>query len=234
MYVTTKEREAEYIMDIKFNVAGERRKQLVKALAQITGETAKYLGMPSMAFMVGPYTVDKTGTITCDDAIEPDRIQHVLKALAELGFESESPDRFTIEVARNGLTDSSIEVLRHLVDSKASLIKKALAAERTEIEVLDDRIRLPWFSRLPTPDEIKVFTLFFTFLIDTARSLQRAYDRERPVENEKYTFRCFLMRLGFIGNAYKAERKILLSRLAGSASYKQPPTKPETKDDGSW
>jgi hypothetical protein len=103
-------------------------------------------------------------------------------------------------------------------------------AERCAFEILDDRFRFHWFTWLPSPDEIKAFTLFFTFLIDTARSLQRAFGKERPIENEKYTFRCFLIRLGFIGHAYKVERKILLSRLAGSASYKLKPSKPETKD----
>jgi hypothetical protein len=32
----------------------------------------------------------------------------------------------------------------------------------------------------------------------------------KEVDNEKYAFRCFLLRLGFIGSDYKAERKILL------------------------
>ena len=39
-------------------------------------------------------------------------------------------------------------------------------------------------------------------------------------ENEKYAFRCFLLRLGFIGTEYKKQRKILLSRLNGSSAFK--------------
>lgn len=38
--------------------------------------------------------------------------------------------------------------------------------------------------------------------------------------DEKYAFRCFLLRLGFIGNEYKAERKILLKNLSGNSSWK--------------
>ena len=30
---------------------------------------------------------------------------------------------------------------------------------------------------------------------------------EKEVDNEKYAFRCFLLRLGFIGAEYKVERK---------------------------
>ena len=32
--------------------------------------------------------------------------------------------------------------------------------------------------------------------------------------------RCFLLRLGYIGNDYKADRKILLKRLSGSSAFK--------------
>ena len=39
-------------------------------------------------------------------------------------------------------------------------------------------------------------------------------------DNEKYAFRCFLLRLGFIGDEYKADRKILLSKLDGSSAFK--------------
>ena len=39
------------------------------------------------------------------------------------------------------------------------------------------------------------------------------------MESEKYAFRCFLLRLGFIGNDYKPQRKILMRRLSGSAAF---------------
>ena len=44
--------------------------------------------------------------------------------------------------------------------------------------------------------------------------------KEKEVENEKYAFRCFLLRLGFIGKDYKDERKILLRNLTGSSAFK--------------
>ena len=40
------------------------------------------------------------------------------------------------------------------------------------------------------------------------------------MDNEKYAFRCFLLRLGMIGNAYKESRKILLQNLIGSSAFK--------------
>lgn len=48
---------------------------------------------------------------------------------------------------------------------------------------------------------------------------------EKPVDNEKYVFRCFLLRLGSIDSEYKRERRILLSRLSGSSAFKSRKTK---------
>lgn len=53
-----------------------------------------------------------------------------------------------------------------------------------------------------------------------SRDLKRISATEKEVDNEKYAFRCFLLRLGFIGNEYKAERKILLKNLSGNSSWK--------------
>ncbi|MDH7567953.1 MAG: virulence associated protein, partial [Clostridiales bacterium] len=39
-------------------------------------------------------------------------------------------------------------------------------------------------------------------------------------ENEKYIFRVWLLRLGFIGNEFKAARKLLLDRLEGNAAFR--------------
>ena len=44
--------------------------------------------------------------------------------------------------------------------------------------------------------------------------------KEKAVDNEKYAFRCFLLRLGFIGADYKTDRKILLKNLEGSSAFK--------------
>ena len=53
-----------------------------------------------------------------------------------------------------------------------------------------------------------------------AKEAKRVTATEKPADNEKYAFRCFLLRLGFIGNEYKTYRKILLKNLTGSAAFK--------------
>ena len=51
------------------------------------------------------------------------------------------------------------------------------------------------------------------------------------MDNEKYAFRCFLLRLGFIGNEFKQSRKILLSNLDGSSAFKTVKEDPKEVQD---
>lgn len=49
---------------------------------------------------------------------------------------------------------------------------------------------------------------------------KRVNAKEKPVDNERYAFRCFLLRLGFIGDEYKTDRKILIRMLPGNSAFK--------------
>ena len=63
---------------------------------------------------------------------------------------------------------------------------------------------------------------FITALCHMAKNAKRITAKEKEVPNEKYAFRCFLLRLGFIGQEYKCIRKELLKRLAGSSAFRTP------------
>lgn len=53
-----------------------------------------------------------------------------------------------------------------------------------------------------------------------ARNAKRVTAKVHPNDNAKYAMRCFLLRLGFIGEEYKETRKILLRNLAGSSAFR--------------
>ena len=88
------------------------------------------------------------------------------------------------------------------------------------INLLDDRMAFDWFPADSTPEEINAYTAFVAALCAMARNQKRITAREKAVDNEKYAFRCFLLRLGFIGVKHKQTRKILLRNLSGSAAFK--------------
>lgn len=53
-----------------------------------------------------------------------------------------------------------------------------------------------------------------------ARNAKRVVAKEKETDNDKYAFRCFLLRLGFIGAEFKTERKILLRNLVGTSAFR--------------
>jgi hypothetical protein len=60
-----------------------------------------------------------------------------------------------------------------------------------------------------------------------AKNQKRVNVTDKATPNERYAFRCFLLRLGFIGPEYKNERKILLKNLDGSSAFKNGQRKAE-------
>ena len=217
-------------MEMKYNVTGNDRKRLVTAIAEFMECAATYKGAPTFAYEVGCFTIDKNGTVSFDDrnpqragSADSEKIEKLIQRLHELGFEAETEeavDSLILSYPREDITDAALENLRLLVASKETLIKKALAVDALPIEVDDEKVSFPWFEGSPTPEEISAYTHFTSKLISMAKTQKRVIAKEKETENDKYAFRCFLLRLGFIGDEYKAARKILLKNLTGSGAFK--------------
>lgn len=114
----------------------------------------------------------------------------------------------------------AVGTLTRLLDAKGSLIRKALGIPATPIEIGEDWISFPWFTESLDADEVKAYSHLIAALCEMSRNQKRITATEKEVDNEKYAFRCFLLRLGFIGAEYKTERKILLKNLTGSSAFK--------------
>lgn len=210
-------------MEINYNVTGPDRKRLVQAIARILESDAKYLGVPSCAYQVDKFTISKDGILSFDDQTKSDEAEQLIERLCEMGFEAEieeSTDGLCIELPLKDTSEAAIDNLRRMVDSKAMLIKKALGADSLEIEVTEERIRFPWFDRIPEPEVISATAHFLGHMLDAAKSHKRVTAKEKETDNEKYAFRCFLLRLGFIGDEFKETRRTLLRNLTGSAAFR--------------
>lgn len=221
------------------------RKPFVKALEEITGAKALYKKTPTYAYEVDYFTVTREGNLTFNDMADSEEIERVLAALAEYGFTYESaeydepqPDVSDEDSSKEtGLTISlplekvAAGNLTNLLEAKGSLIRKALGIDDLGILIAEDTISFPWFSTLPEPDEVNAYTHFIAALCKMSKDQKRISNVEKTVDNEKYAFRCFLLRLGFIGNEYKTERKILLRNLTGSAAFKSGAKKEVPSDE---
>ena len=149
---------------------------------------------------------------------------------------SDVPERdenigLVIEMPLSSFTDTALENLKRLVESKGKLIKKALGTETIELDIADDKVRFPWFEDGTDPDAVKAYTHFVAALCEMARVQKCITAKEKETDNDKYAFRFFLLRLGFIGSAYKEERRILLCNLSGSSAFRDGQKKGFSQDD---
>lgn len=221
-------------------LATENRKAAAQRLAEIIGGTSRYTKVPRCAYEVGPYFIEKDGTVTVTD----DADLQPLMTLAEEGllepFETpaqeadtaatepqEAPDEeetgtdegLTISLPLDGFNPDSLDRLQKLVDSKARLLRKATDAARLTIRRTEDKVEFPWWDRMPEPEETQAYMSLIAALSKMAKEATRVTATETEVESEKYAFRCFLLRLGFIGSDSKVHRKVLMKRLSGTAAF---------------
>ena len=220
-------------MEIRYNVTGERRKELAKAISEITGLPAVYKRIPTYAFEIGVFTVDKEGTLLCGDAVDAEMLKKLSDGLKERGFEYVEPsDGMTIEMPLDGFTDESLANLEKLIASKAALIKKSLGIDALPVERTESTLKFPWFHFGASGEEVAAYTRLIGALCALAKEQKRVNAREKAVENEKFAFRVFLIRLGFVGDEYKAARKLLLKNLSGNSAFKNgAPAKAEAADE---
>ena len=213
------------------------RKPLVQAISEFTGEKAIYLKTPTYAYQIGCFTVTREGNLAFDNMADSGEVERLIETLARKGFVAECSDQqeqdiddeepqedepcgVCISMPRSLFTDCNLENLKAIVAAKGNLIKKALGTEELPIEVTDTKVSFPWFVGTPTPEELKAYDTFICKLCEMARNAKRVNAKEKDTDNEKYAFRCFLLRLGFIGAEFKTERKILLRNLTGSSAFR--------------
>ena len=231
-------------MRINYNITGGRRKELVKIIADTTGARPKYMKLPTYSYAIGNLIVTKNGALEWDERTTQETIDKVTEALSNAGFTAEPDETLESDTDKPTASEDSEETaepesieetgltveipldkvsagnLSNILDSKGSLIKKALGTPDIRFEIKEDRIAFPWFSEMPNAEEAKAYTDFLAKLCKLSKDLKRTNPRETAATNEKYAFRCFLLRLGFIGSEYKTERKILLRNLSGNSSWK--------------
>lgn len=219
-------------MNVNFNLTGTKRKELVAAVSEIVGWQPVYKGAPTFAYAVNNFIIDKDGTLYCGDDTDSQVIENMLIKLELRGFAYERnevnasetaveiPNNLNIELSKEGYSETAIANLEKLVASKATLIKKALGTDSLIIEQTEDKLTFPWFSGVLGADEVNAYSSFVGALCAMAKQLQRVNATEKPVDNEKYAFRCFLLRLGFVGAEFKTVRKMLLKNLSGNSAFK--------------
>lgn len=224
-------------MEVQFQSMGAKRKEMAAALGKaLGGRKMVYLGAPSFAYKAGDYEIRRDGTLLIGDEADKKEAEQVLAALAKEGFKPEKAepepdnplpehpaagqDGYSIRLPQADFTPRALENLDGLLSSKGGLIAKAFGIGSVGYTLEDGCITFSWLREGAAPELTEAFRPFIEKLCALARKQKRVSTKVKACENEKYAFRCFLLRLGFIGAEYKAVRKALLKNLSGNAAWK--------------
>ena len=153
-----------------------------------------------------------------DEQLQPETSAET--APTEEAMAEADEDSFSISLPRTLFTETALQNLDALLLSKGRLIRHAFDIREATYTLEGDRITFAWLHGTITDETAKAYAEFISKLCQMARTQKRVTAKEKIVDNEKYAFRCFLLRLGMIGSAYKESRKILLQNLTGSSAFK--------------
>lgn len=231
---------------LHYTLAGEQRKQMAQVISEIIQEKVVYKRVPTCAYQIGSFSISKDGVLSWAEDTDTETVKGVVAGLQMMGFtakaelriaeqadstekatldeapEEESVDssKLTVEIPLRLVDEATLANLDRIIEGKGNLIRKAIGADSLAYEVKDDKVMFPWFTLSGDADEALAYTQLISKLVEQARTAKRVTMKEKKVENEKYAFRCFLLRLGFIGDEYKAARRVLLKNLDGNSSWK--------------
>ena len=133
------------------NIHPENRKEMVKAICELTGLSSTYIGMPSAAYQVGSITVSRDGSINCEDEAMIEAIKPMLiergwleaeetsetpanpKGMLEV-METISAKQMDIAMPIPGRTVAQMTNLLRMLCSKQNLINHMFGCDMLSIE----------------------------------------------------------------------------------------------------
>lgn len=214
--------------EIIFTLESKQRPKLAQEIGNILGTAPHYERVPSCAYDIAGYRLDKEGVLHIPEGAE-ETTKDLILQLRERGFQDDAEiteevpvqqDKLTIVIPRESLTDTALENLQKITANKQTLFQRAFRMDSTEIEITDEKINFTWFPYTVDGDDIAAYTQFISRLCDMARDAKRVSSKPTETDNDKYAFRCFLLRLGFMGKEYKTARRILLRNLTGNSAFR--------------
>lgn len=227
-------------MKLKFNKTGPDRQRLAKAIGEFVHAKPQYKP-GDHSYKIGKLSLDQNGTLSIPpiSGVDVDEIRAYLRELSfrAVADNSDAAEENPITLSASYLdSDQAMENFDNLLLVKGALIKKALKAETLKYKIDGDRVSFPWFSQETDEETRQAHEHFLLHLLSYAKNSKRVGAKENQSDNDKFTFRVFLIRIGMGGDYFKKDRKILLQYLSGDSAFRfgrpekpQPQTTPEAE-----
>ena len=224
------------------------RKEIIKTLEEHFGVKAKYMGAPTFDYKMDidgkTFTIDRAGKV-----LDPDGIQVELDALIkntvsedvkiEVELPMEGHTGITLKNLLNMIYSKQVLIKKVFAvdaDIVSREVVEALSREKIKsVDELKDVIKSVGEDKLyglkfnqstltfdfcGTTIEPDAFIQFVASLNKMAKEVKHTCVKPVITDNEKYTMRAWLLRLGFIGPEFKKTRELLLKNLEGNSAFR--------------
>lgn len=119
----------------KIETTTENRKDVVKAICEITGESSRYMGVPSCGYRIGKCIVNRTGEVELPDGDEKLE-EMILAGLMERGLVEmeEETEGLEIKIPMGEHTGLSLKNLIFMLHSKQYLLNRAVGRKAFRVD----------------------------------------------------------------------------------------------------
>lgn len=203
------------------------RKETIKLLEAHTGKKAVYLGVPSCAYRIGDFIVDKNGEVKTEEQTVDVTIpsgHYTAASLKNLIYMiSAKGDLLSKAVGIEGAFKADKELVDDLAVDINPTIEKIIATVKRspgELKGLTIEESQITFTGFPNDDATQSYTQLADLMNRASKTQKRVSAKANQTENDKYSFRVWLMSIGMKGDEYKEARKVLLSKLDGNTAFR--------------
>lgn len=208
---------------IPFSPNKRGRKKLAEALAAHLGVNPVYAGTPSFDYLIGQARLDRDWVLHLPEDVDTEAVTEGAQAA---GFAPTSEKYgLTLAFPTTRWDEATAAKLDALLAAKGALIAKALGIPATpmNLNAVEETVEFAWFEQLPNAEVIEAVSVLLQLMIEHAKTATRISPKPPAPGNDKYVMRCWLLRLGMIGEGYKTARRVLLANLEGNAAWKTAP-----------
>lgn len=180
--------------EIRFILKSKQRPKLAQEIGNILGTAPHYERVPSCAYDIAGYRLDKEGVLHIPDGTEKEIVEDLIRQLQERGFQDDAEvtegvsvqqEKLTIAIPKDSLTDTALENLQKIIANKQTLFQRSFRMDSTEIEITDEKINFTWFPYTVDGDDIAAYTQFISRLCDMARDAKRVSSKPTETDNDK-------------------------------------------------
>jgi hypothetical protein len=231
-YLAGEEDEAELAAEIDLEAADTEGEAAEETIAEIIAKPEFKEAVRALMSNEADYPEP------ADDQQERDLIREQRLGNGENGMSpNDVPDTITIELPALNVKP---EILTALLNSKNSLIDAALGEDAAweheygtdglplgdlPIEFADGKVRFEWLRFGADSDAVAAWSAFLATACKFSKTAKRVTAKDGLVENQKFAFRTFMVKLGMNDADNKWVRRYLLRNLEGDTAFATPESK---------